>query len=399
MGTKIKNDAIELLKESLNQLESSKGSVLTGVQKLSRAAKILDDEDTVIWCEVQLGNKEYTSELTKALEVLIELIKGDTPSDKLSEEFNKVYKELRDKGYNPKVHFSKEEVFIKGNASGGGYISIGFIEEKYHDLVRLKKGNNGTHYKNSLMNHIEYVRRIAHKKAETLYTKIAYTDSAQTAFDILKGEVDDKLLDLNPELAEQLMLAFKSVSTDNPEEWSQALTTCRRFIEGLADELFPPIDEEVNGKKLGKTQYINRLWAFMDKSIESKSNKDLAKAHVDILGVYLQRIHKLSNKGVHAGLEREEAVKTVFHTYLMVADILKYLDPSYSTKEEQLNIHKASLDELESLLGIPRSIAKEIVKLRVRERALTPEILGKIKGVGSKTLSLAQEEFSFEPIA
>lgn len=399
MGTKIKNDAIELLKESLNQLESSKGSVLTGVQKLSRAAKILGDEDAVIWCEVQLGNKEYTSDLTKALEVLVELIKEDKSSSELSKEFNKVYKELREKGYNPKVHFSKEEVFIKGNASGGGYISIGFIEEKYHDLVRLKKGNNGTYYKNSLINHIEYVRRIAHKKAGTLYTKVAYTDSAQTAFDILKGEVDDKLLDLNPELAEQLMLAFKSVSTDNAEEWSQALTTCRRFIEGLADELYPPTDEEINGRKLGKTQYINRLWAFMDKSIESKSNKDLAKAHVDILGVYLQRIHKLSNKGVHAGLEREEAIKTVFHTYLMVADILKYLDPSCQAKDEQVNIHNASLDELESLLGVSRSIAKEIVKLRVREREITPELLGSIKGVGSKTISLAQEEFSFEPIA
>lgn len=37
----MKADAIKLLEESLEQLENPKGSVLTGVQKLSRAAKIL----------------------------------------------------------------------------------------------------------------------------------------------------------------------------------------------------------------------------------------------------------------------------------------------------------------------------------------------------------------------
>ncbi|MGN4539973.1 ComEA family DNA-binding protein [Bacillus cereus group sp. MYBK95-2] len=399
MGTKIKNDVIKLLEDSLDQLENQKGSVLTGVQKLSRAAKILDDKDTVIWCEIQLGNKQYTTDLIKLVTLFREHGEDGRLSGDPLEESYRIMDELEAEGLKDEIHFSIEELSIKLNKRGGGYKGIGFIEERYNDLVRLKSWNDGTFYKSSLITHISYVKRVAHEKVTALYTKIAYTDSAQTAFDILKNEVDDRLLDLNPELAEQLMLAFKSVSTDNPEEWSQALTTCRRFIEGLADELFPPISEEVDGRKLGKTQYINRLWAFMDNSIESKSNKDLAKAHVDILGVYLQRIHKLSNKGVHAELEREEAVKTVFHTYLMVADILKYLDPSYSTKEEQLNIHKASLDELESLLGVPRSIAKEIVKVRVREGELTPEILGKIKGVGSKTLSLAQEEFSFEPIA
>lgn len=104
----------------------------------------------------------------------------------------------------------------------------------------------------------------------------------------------------------------------------------------------------------------------------------------------------MSNKGVHAGLEREEAVKTVFHTYLMVADILKYVDPSSRTQEDKLNINTVSLDELESLLGISRNIAKEIIKLRVKEGELTPELLSNIKGIGTKTVALAQEAFAFE---
>ena len=101
------------------------------------------------------------------------------------------------------------------------------------------------------------------------------------------------------------------MSTGNSEEWSHALTSCRRLIEGLADELCPATDELYNGRSLGKNQYINRIWAFMDKSILSESNRDLAKTHVDFVGSYLQRLHKLTNKGVHAELTRVEATKAV----------------------------------------------------------------------------------------
>ena len=163
------------------------------------------------------------------------------------------------------------------------------------------------------------------KKRSHILQKLAFTEATKTSFDYLKEEVDDKLLDLNPEIAEKLMIVFKSVSKDNSEEWSQALASCRRIVEKLADELFLPIKEEVKGRKLGQTQYINRLWAFMDKAIESKSNKEVAKVHVDLLGIYIQSNHKLTNKGVHTDVTKLEAVKTVFHIYLMLADLLDLL--------------------------------------------------------------------------
>ena len=48
----------------------------------------------------------------------------------------------------------------------------------------------------------------------------------------------------------------------------------------------------------------------MDESIETESNKELAKAHVDYLGSYLERAHKLGHKGVHADVSRTEAIKS-----------------------------------------------------------------------------------------
>jgi len=240
--------------------------------------------------------------------------------------------------------------------------------------------------------HISYLKKKAHKFAAELYDEVKFSDTVSNCFDVLKIEIDDRLLDLNPEIAEQLMLAFKSVSSNKKEEWSHALTSCRRLLEGLADKLFPASDEKVSGRVLKQTQYVNRLWAFMDKAIQSDSNKDLAKAHIDLLGSWMEKTNKLTSKGVHASVTQIEATKTVFHTYLVIADILEYLEKDTS-KNEKPNINTASLDDIEVLLDVSRTIAKEIYKVRVQDGYIDLDMLSKINGIGKKTLEKAQSVF------
>lgn len=399
MATKATEEAKSILKEALKELESPKGSVLTGVQKLSRAADILGDKDIYIWCEIQLGNSKYTQPLKKYLSLEIsgsrEWKEFGEIKDITIEKMVITEEELNKLNLKSKIHYKPEELSIKAPTGGGGYSNIGFIEERYNDLVKLKDGNDGTYYKHPLNKHINYVRKEAHSKATKLYNKLAFSDIPQTAFDVLKEEIDDKLLDIDPELAEKLMLAFRGVLTNNPEEWSQALTTCRRLIEKLADDIYPPTDKKINGRSLGKNQYINRIWAFMDKFIESKSDKELSKEHIDFIGNYLKSLHNKANKGVHTTLTRYEAIKVVLHIYLIIGDILNYLEKP-SKQDKKLNINKASLDELQSFLDVNKNIAKEIVKLRANEGPLNGEKLGIIKGVGPKTIAKAKENFSFE---
>jgi DNA uptake protein ComE-like DNA-binding protein len=394
MQSSTTQQAVEVLKEALRELENSKGSVLVGVQKLSRVSKMINNEKYIIWCEIQLGNSQYTQPIKKYIEMLLTIKKNNTKTN--TKKLDKAIEELKKVSIDRDEHCSIEELRVKSNESGGGYNNIGFIEERYNDLVRTKSGNDGTYYKNNLNNHLNFVRKSAHDKATLLYNSLAFSNAPQTAFDILKTEVDDTLLDINPELAEKLMQAFKSVSSENSEEWSHALTTCRRFIENLADEVFPARDEIINGRLLGKNQYINRTWAFMDNSISSESNKELAKAHVDFVGSYLQKIHKLTNKGVHAHLSRAEAIRAVFHIYLICASILEYYDMPIKDTQQKINIHTATLDELEAVLDIKRNIAKEIVKMRVAKKRLTPNDISAIRGVGSKTMTKIVEVVSFE---
>ncbi|BAZ28235.1 hypothetical protein NIES4074_06660 [Cylindrospermum sp. NIES-4074] len=394
-----KQEAIAILKGALNELESQNGSVASGVQKLLRASHMLEEKDIVVWCDIQLGKQDYIDLILYYVKVLNSI--KDKNNVLAKEKILATEKFLKDSGLEVGLHIDKDDINVMCNTKIGVW-SISRVEDEYTDLVKnktvdkilrqLEKSLIQPH----LSERINHVRRKTHEKALTIYNKYAFTDAIKTNFDFLKEEVDDKLLDLNPELAERLMVAFKSVSSENPEEWSHALTSCRRLIEGLADELFPPDDNQINGRQLGKPQYINRLWAFMDKAIESDSNKALAKSHVDFLGSYLEKTHKLNNKGVHASITKIEAIKTVFHTYLLIADILGYLDKSLVKREAKLNIHTATLDEIESMLNIKRTTAKEIIKLRVEHGTLTPELLATVQGIGSKTVAKSQELFSFD---
>ncbi|CRL48925.1 ComEA family DNA-binding protein [Pseudomonas sp. URMO17WK12:I11] len=386
-----KAEALNLLEQALKDLESPKGSVFSSVQKLSRAAVLLDNADIKIWCQIQFGDHKYVDGMQKLLSVAT---KSDYPSDKVKQqEIDKVFEKLERLGLKRGLHLASEELTLKNHAAGGGYLSIGFIEERYSDLARTKKGNDGTYYKTPLYNHLSYVRRKAHEFASELYNKLRFSGTVSNSFDLLKIVVDDKLLDLNPLLAEQLMIAFRSVSASKAEEWSQALTSCRRLLEGLADELYPANQIPHKGRTLGQGQYVNRLWAFMDNAIESESNRDLAKTHIDFLGSWLEKTNRITNKGVHADVEQIEAVKAVFHTYLVIADLLEYMGASQKVTTT-LDVNAATIDELEALLDVSRNTAKEIIKARVQCGRLDKDSLSKVKGVGAKTMSRAIEVFN-----
>ncbi|MDY4979188.1 MAG: helix-hairpin-helix domain-containing protein [Candidatus Onthovivens sp.] len=394
MSTNQTREALDILKDSMKELQSEKGSILAGVQKLSHAANLLGENDIAIWCEIQLGNSEFTQSLEEYINILIDV--NEVNNKDIKEKLKKIEEKLTKLNLKRNIHYSNDEISVKAYKSGGGYQNIGFIEDKYKNFIKMKKGNDGTYYLSNLSKNINFVKSRAFKYVTDLYDKYKFSDTPQTVIDVLKGEVDDKLLDLNPTLAEKLMLMFKSVSSNNKEELSQSLTTCRRFIESLADVLYPATDEKINGRSLGQQNYINRIWAFMDKSIESTSNKEMAKAHVDYLGLWLQRTHKISNKGVHTDISKLEATKAVLHIYLILADILNYLEFNINQSQSTINIHKASLDELQSFLDISKVQAKDIVKMRVIKGKIEPKDLLKIKGIGSKTVKKAEDIFSFD---
>lgn len=388
----VKTEAQRLVEETLKELESSKSSVQAALLKFRSAATLVGDANNAQWCALHLGDGEVTRLYKETVEAMVANSQSSTKQTK--KRLESAAEAVRSAGLADGFFLDQEGCsFLLQEASGGTH-GIGFIEERYANLTKARRGNDGTHYVTNLQKRVDYVQREAHRRASLLFKRLKFEGTVSSCFDVLKGAVDDKLLDLNPALAEQLMLAFKSASSDSSEQRSQALTTCRRLLEELADALFPATDGvSKTGRSLKQNQYVNRLWAFMDDAIESDCNKAIAKAQVDRIGGWLFQVNKLSNKGVHAEVGRLESVRAVFHTYLVVADILDYL-PSTPTRTTARDLSTATLDELEAVLGVRRSVAKEIVKARVAHGQLDRRLLSKVPGVGKKTLQKAIEVYS-----
>lgn len=388
-----KVEALKIVEEGLKELETAKGSVAVAVQKLSRVARLLNNEEIYIWAEIQLANPLYIDVISPLItEIKLQLKKQEElqnfdDAEKIISTFSDC-KIIYEKHIEPCLDY-------KLSTKHGSLKSVKFIEDRIDYISKLRRFKDGVYQLSSLHQHLDYIRKTAHQYLSELHNKLKFSGTITSSFDLLKNAVDDRLLDLDPEIAEQLMLAFKSVSSDNKEEWSQALATCRRLLESLADKLYPASDLVIGKRTFKQNQFVNRLWQFMNESIASDSNRELAQMHVNYLGSWLEKANKITNKGVHDEVSQLEATKAIFHIYLMLADLLDYLDPSAVSKPTKLKITEASLDEIESLLNVKRDVAKAIVVARVNNKGLTIEQLAEVKGVGPKTVATAKEVFEF----
>lgn len=86
-----------------------------------------------------------------------------------------------------------------------------------------------------------------------------------------QDQADELLLlleDLNPQLAATLGTAARTHRNGTTaEDFSQAGHSARRYMEQLADALFPPRDQSVAGRDVSRPKYKNRLWAYEEEQL------------------------------------------------------------------------------------------------------------------------------------
>lgn len=153
------------------------------------------------------------------------------------------------------------------------------------------------------------------------------TDSVFSRF---RKEADKKLETLAPSILEKLSSVYGNLDSENPEDWANAVHSCRRILVDLADALYPPRKEPaiVGGKeiKVGEEQYINRLVQFIAGKSESKTYKDVVGADLANIGKRLDAINDAVCKGTHTEITKNEASRYIIHTYLLISDIVALMD-------------------------------------------------------------------------
>jgi hypothetical protein len=170
--------------------------------------------------------------------------------------------------------------------------------------------------------------------------QLSYANVNERIFARFQGDVD-KLLGL---VAPDVLSQFSSVhrrlreaSASEPamnasEELTQALTTCRRILEAVADHVWPrdrPAFED--GTVADPSQYRARLKAFVREHTSGETYRDTLTAEISGLEGRFRALDKLGSKAVHASVALAEAEVCAISTYVLAGELLRM----YRSKDDE----------------------------------------------------------------
>lgn len=160
--------------------------------------------------------------------------------------------------------------------------------------------------------------------------ELKYSGIAEDVFSRIRDQVDSKVGEIVPDSVQKFTAVYDNLISENPEDWSNAVHSCRRILQDLADATFPPQADRITehgGKsktiKLGPDNYINRIICFVEDNSDSQRFNEIVGSHLKFIGERLDSVFKAAQKGSHDNIvSREEADRYVVYTYMVVGDIL-----------------------------------------------------------------------------
>ncbi|QJT79709.1 hypothetical protein C0557_06295 [Kosakonia sp. MUSA4] len=140
------------------------------------------------------------------------------------------------------------------------------------------------------------------------------------------------LEDLNPKLFDVLGAAVRTLNrAKNSEDFAQVGISARRYIEQLANTLFPPRNELYKGRKVDVAKFRNRIWAFISNVVPAAPEQ--AK-NIEILGKEIDRLIEETNALVH-GSPKPQTAAEVFRDLAKITLLLLQLDPTRGRRPYQ----------------------------------------------------------------
>lgn len=172
-------------------------------------------------------------------------------------------------------------------------------------------------------------------RAET-YTFVSGVNSswqfgniAETIFEKKRKRVEPVLERIFPDTSQRLNSIEQNLRSANPEDWKNAVSSCRALLMDIADILNPAKDKDDKGK------YINRLKDYVSPKVQSATKKKLLKTYFDELKSRIEYTMDLTQGGAHQGRPLlTEAEDVVLNTYLVIAELMQIY--TENNKEELL---------------------------------------------------------------
>jgi hypothetical protein len=145
----------------------------------------------------------------------------------------------------------------------------------------------------------------------------------------LSDEVLLRLGDLDPRLQDVLFTAYRTFYLiQTSEDIAQVAVSCRRFLEKLADALYPPRNETVKGREVKANMYKNRLWAYVEERLNTlEEERKFVQMGLTDLGKRIDKMYDLANKGVHHDIHFVDLDRLLIALVTITYDLLSLAPP------------------------------------------------------------------------
>jgi hypothetical protein len=309
-------EALALAQDLLDDIELARLAPIDVARKTSRLARLLDDSDAIGWLRYELT--AYPNPLTRDATNAARRSNREAGSN----EFWTASLER----LSSSSAAAKERLAGLSAGSTSGEWALAVEREKQTERNALQKGYVD---QSSLLAHVVGA---FHLYAADRYQELRFGSAVESAFEVVRKEVDGRIAELVPAALPMISAAFENATSDNPEHWANAAATCRRLLKEVADALRPPGPdvERPDGKsiKMGDGNYVNRLVGWIMRQAEGETRASLINAELEFLGRRLDATVAAGNKGTHDHVSKTDASRFITATYLLLGDILALSDES-----------------------------------------------------------------------
>jgi len=147
----------------------------------------------------------------------------------------------------------------------------------------------------------------------------AFRELLSTATNLEEDEIYQLTMlleDLSPRLFNSLGAAAERLAgAENAEELAQVALSGRRYMEQLADALFPATEATHGGRTLSQAAYRNRLWAFVEGHTLDEPTR------LQEIGMEIDRVVEELNGVLHGDRPRARTAASICDAAILTANL------------------------------------------------------------------------------
>lgn len=336
----------------INGIEDETISTSSALLQCMKIARLMDDEDAEEWLSYEYGGYPRTRD-GKYIEHKAYVVGREHGRELIESSGNRhIFIELSDE---------LESIVNSDNSALGNFTTQGMAVDGQQAVLSVDRLTQRISQSiASLRQDIKTCeKRLSILKGQYYnfavkwYIQLQFSNAAESAFNDYQERVDNAFSKLSkPTLQKLQVIQDQLQDDDNPEHYSQILTSCRRLWEAVANELFEKYypnysqkkyktDKTVSGKEndVSSDHFNNRMSAVIE-HLQSKSAKNtLVGSEITYLLDWTDNIFNKQNSGVHADVSKNDAEQCIMQTYIFLGDLMGLAE------SQEVNSSKVSTNE------------------------------------------------------